>query len=172
MLSGKLLVVGDFNLHLDIPTKPEVAKFLDSLKDAGLTQHIDEPTHGDHILDLVISRPDDSLVLDCKVLDILYSKHHVIKCSINRAKQCRQKVTSSTCNYKDMDRAAYKANLCEALQYFPFESDIEVDFYDQAIRDVLDKHCPINTRTHVFKCNPQWYTKDILLARRNHRNLE
>jgi exonuclease III len=27
LLSGKLLVVGDFNLHLDKPNKPEVAKF-------------------------------------------------------------------------------------------------------------------------------------------------
>ena len=40
LFSGKLLILGDFNLNLDNPFKPEVAHFLTSIVDAGLSQHI------------------------------------------------------------------------------------------------------------------------------------
>ena len=50
---GNLLLVGDFNFHLDISTDREAIKFLDFLNSANLHQHVVGPTHrSGHTLDL------------------------------------------------------------------------------------------------------------------------
>ena len=156
LFSGKLLFLGGFNLHLDNPSKPEVAHFLTSIADAGLSQHITEPTHKfGHTctLDLIISRPDDLLVIACTVLDILYSDHHVIKCVINRAKPHHPKITTNSRNYRDLDNDAFRSDMIHALESFPFDGSIEgqVSCYEKTISTLLDLHCSVTTHTRRLK---------------------
>ena len=40
-----LLLTGDFNLHMDVPSDPDIAKFNDLLESAGLMQLVTNPTH-------------------------------------------------------------------------------------------------------------------------------
>ena len=47
-----LLVLGDFNIHLDVSDDADAIKFLDLLESLGLEQHVTKSTHiHDHILD-------------------------------------------------------------------------------------------------------------------------
>ena len=56
-----LIILGDFNFHLDIATDYHAMKFLDTFN---LIQFIKAPTHKDgHILDLVISRSNDAQII-------------------------------------------------------------------------------------------------------------
>ena len=58
VLSNEVLILGDFNIHLDKVDNSNVKHFLEILSDFNLLQHVSEPTHeSGHILDLVISRP-------------------------------------------------------------------------------------------------------------------
>ena len=51
-----LLILGDFNIHVDVPTDAYTVKFMDLLESVGLEQHVRGPTHTHgHILDLVIT---------------------------------------------------------------------------------------------------------------------
>jgi hypothetical protein len=72
-VSSKLLITGDFNLHIDAPTTDEYAdNFLTLIESFGFQQHVNQPTHnGDHILDLVLSRQSESLVKSTHVDDSL-----------------------------------------------------------------------------------------------------
>ena len=45
MSSESLLIVGDFNIHVDIPRDPNAIRFLDLLSSMRLDQHVDKPTH-------------------------------------------------------------------------------------------------------------------------------
>ena len=47
MLSSErfLLIVGDMNIHVDVPDDADAIKFLDLLNCMGLTQHVTTPTH-------------------------------------------------------------------------------------------------------------------------------
>ena len=45
LLPGKILMVGDFNVHCDIPNKWDVRRFSTSLISSELAQHIIGPTH-------------------------------------------------------------------------------------------------------------------------------
>jgi exonuclease III len=54
---GVPLVVGDFNVHVDVPTDSNTSKFLTLLESANLCQHVTIPTHHrGHTLDLVITK--------------------------------------------------------------------------------------------------------------------
>ena len=56
---GHLLLLGDFNIHLDKQDAPDTIIFQDFLDSFGLINHVKQSTHtSNHILDLVISQPE------------------------------------------------------------------------------------------------------------------
>jgi len=158
------------------PEKSDPARFLTSIGDAGLQQHIDKPTHRYSLntLDLLISRPEDSLVIDSDVFDILNSVHLVVNCTIAYAKPERKTITSNSRDFRNLDSETFARDLVNSLRDFPYEGslDHQVDFYNMAVLSALDEHCPVTLRTHKFKFQPAWYTDEIHLARRNRRRLE
>jgi hypothetical protein len=73
-LPGRLLVVGDFNFHLDVSTNRDAILFLDLLDSNNLIQHVETPTHNrGHLLDLVITRNSDTVISDIYKLIIAAS---------------------------------------------------------------------------------------------------
>ena len=56
LISSSILLLGDFNIHIDFPDCKATTNFLDILNCFNLTQHVNFPTHSHgHILDLVCS---------------------------------------------------------------------------------------------------------------------
>ena len=79
----RLLVLGDFNIHVDVANDFDAVKFIDVLESVGLEQHVTEPTHiFGHRLYLFITRRTETLVgsgpRSCRYL----SDHSVVRCSI------------------------------------------------------------------------------------------
>lgn len=59
----QLLILGDFNIHLDDSTNADTKIFIDLLESLGLEQHVKGPTHiHGHTLDLVITRKMETVV--------------------------------------------------------------------------------------------------------------
>ena len=96
MSSEPLLIVEDFNLHVNIPSDPNASKFLGLLSSMGLDQHVDKPTHvSGNTLDLIITRCSDSFVLINPLIDYLFSDHmtiYVISC-LGKPPHITKKVT-------------------------------------------------------------------------------
>ena len=68
--SGELLILGDFNLHVDKPSDPDASQFFGLLYAFGLTQHVRGSTHTHgHTLDLVKTRSNETTVFDTSVTD-------------------------------------------------------------------------------------------------------
>ena len=66
--SGKLVLLGDFNVPLDKNSNPEAVQLSSLLDSFGMQQHVEGPTHiRGQTLDLVISRISDNLVQPCEV---------------------------------------------------------------------------------------------------------
>ena len=69
----KILILGDFNIHICCPSQMFVTDFMDTLESFNLTQAIQEPTHSKgHILDLVLYSglsPDNFEIKDICVSD-------------------------------------------------------------------------------------------------------
>ena len=74
--SERLLILGDMNIHEDVPDDADAVKFLDLLECMGLTQHVITLTHRcGHTLDLIITRDLDSLVQTSPISDSFLSDH-------------------------------------------------------------------------------------------------
>jgi len=73
--SAPLIVVGDFNIHVDDATNDDTIKLCDVLSTHDLQQHVSSSTHRQgHMLDLFITRSDqlvDMLPIDAPLLSDL-----------------------------------------------------------------------------------------------------
>ena len=143
-LPDDLCVLGDFNVHLDLPHNPTMTKLLDLLRMFSLHQTVQQPTHRQgHIIDWVIERPDDGVLKSTVVSDALESDH---KCVITRFDvniSPPPPVFRHVRNLRAIDRTVFKHDLHSELARFDHYS---IEQYNAALQSVLDKHAPVYKR--------------------------
>ena len=120
-----------------------------------LTQSVNLPTHihGD-ILDWIIYRPDDKILLSCSVSNELTSDHFTLLCSLDLRIPGPHSVKSSFRNIKCIDRhqLTLEINLKLACIVNP-----TADTFHPCLRALFDTHLPISSKlVQVRKCSP-WY---------------
>ena len=74
------VLLGDFNIHVDVPTDMDAVQFRDLLDSMGLQQHVKQPTdiHG-HTLDLLIIRQCDVIVAKELEIERYFSDHAIVQ---------------------------------------------------------------------------------------------
>ena len=81
--AGKLILIGDFNVHWDFEEDSEHLEQATLLNDYDLVQHVKGPTHErGHTLDLVITRQEDDLVASCDI-GAFISDHNSLHVTLN-----------------------------------------------------------------------------------------
>ena len=121
LLPGKLLFVGDFNVHWNKPEKPDVKEYANTLSSANLQQHIDTATHvSGNILAHVICSCDENFVQDCRVYENLITVprtvHHFVHFKVNLQKPLPQRVTKTIRNFKNIESTAFSQTLTDHLK--------------------------------------------------------
>ena len=172
----RVIVVGDFNIHMDVIDDTSAVRFRRVLVPCGLQQHVNVATHNaGHTLDLVIS--DDV----CDELDSLelhdpgLSDHQCISFNIalSSVGSTRDRVHIRR-NWSTFDRAAFESDLAASELALSSSTDVEWLYgeYDNCISKLLDKHAPAQTR--VIKDRPlaPWFDLECVLEKRGLRRLE
>ena len=91
LAANKTVIMGDFNLHIDLPSKPEIVSFMSILSSFDLFQHVSESTHvHGHMLDLLISREGGDIIHNCGVRKCLESDHYVVEFDISKQRPAKQ----------------------------------------------------------------------------------
>ena len=104
-LLGKLILIGDFNVHWDSVDDSEDVKLATLLDSYNLVQHVTGPTHkAGHTLDLVISRKEDDLVASCDTGDFV-SDHNTIRVTLNCSRKHPPRKTVTYRNVKSINRS-------------------------------------------------------------------
>ena len=76
-----MAIVGDFNIHVDVPDVPDATKFPDLIDSLGFQRHVNKPTHNHkHTLDLVITRKTSHIIQNSPVIGQLFSDHASVIC--------------------------------------------------------------------------------------------
>ena len=71
-----LLILGDFNIHMDLPDDTDCRNMSDLLVSMGLKQHVLQPTHElGHTLDLIITRISDNIIAGRPYTGEVFSDH-------------------------------------------------------------------------------------------------
>ena len=80
--SGKVIILGHFNIHFFNTNGFAYKRFVDILETFDCVQHIDKPTHNSgHLLDYIITRKDSSGVSNLYVSDFI-SDHRALHVSL------------------------------------------------------------------------------------------
>ena len=111
-LPSKLVVLGDFNVHVDRKDNADARKFVDLLFSLNLEQHVHCPTHKHgHTLDLVILRTTDAPPVQLEVHPAVLSDHSPITFKLHTRMPVPTKKHVSYRLVKKIDIDAFKSDI-------------------------------------------------------------
>jgi len=176
--NSQLIILCDFNIHLEEPTLPTSIRFLDLLSQFGLRQHINQPTHvlGGH-LDLVITTDDDQ-VDNFTVTPPTLSDHSVISFTLPSIHLQPIHSIRMMRGWKSLDHRAFSAAIRDTLLSSP-SSTLDTltvaqlfDLYTSTVTNILDDMLPRRkVWTRIFPL-AVWFDADCHRLRRQTRCLE
>ena len=164
-LPGKLLIAGDFNIHWEDPNDPEKCEFEELLLTFGLQQHVSDSTHlSGHVLDFVITRPDDNIVHSVKVADIV-SDHFLVLASLAVTRPTSDQQVRSFRKIQNINMCDFQGDLEQAVSKIDCdELDLLAKQISHAMSSVLDSHTPIQIKKLSSKTMVPWFNNSIKRA--------
>ena len=78
-----ILIVGDFNLHVNEACNTAAVDFLDTLESMGLAKYVTGSTHNHGpTLDLIITHQSDSIIKNSPTIGQFFSDHAAVLCPL------------------------------------------------------------------------------------------
>ena len=171
-----LLIVGDFNVHVNCDNDPDALKLLGLFESTGLEQHVKIPTHiSGNTLDLMITRHSDNIINCVPQADFLFSDHMPVFCSLNMDKPSFTKSRISYRKLKSIDIECLQeelsnTHLCENFEMLGLHDLVKC--YDKTLASTLDRHAPLITKTVIKRPTVSWFTDGVKIAKRQRRKAE
>ena len=175
LTKGQLLLVGDFNFHVDVESDNKALQFMSLIQDADLEQHISVPTHRKgHTLDLIITRPTENLLYDVTVADDLTSDHFSVFCRLNMARPKAEKKKLVYRKLKAIDTIKFQADIKLAITTLAQIEDLRelTAAYNHVLSEKLEQHAPLRTAMVTIREHAPWQTEEIKHARLARRQAE
>ena len=152
-----VVLVGDFNIHVDNPTDVCAKEFLNVLDNFGLSQHVTDPTHNrGHILDLIISKGLN--ISEVVVNDVALSDHYCVLFSMaTPANPMRVKEEVIRKRYINDKTSALFTQGFTPLPTLPSASvDDLVNSFSSNVMTVIDSIAPIRTKVLSGRKKSVW----------------
>ena len=177
---GELLVLGDFNFHVNKCENVHVKKFTDILNIFDLVQHINQPTHSaGNTLDLVITRAN-STVLNKWAIDELISDHNSILFNLNLTQTKKVKKVIKYRKTRNMNLNKFKLDLKHFFSKVINNAKVNINQnhlnnlisnYESSVK-ILDKHAPLLEKSVTLRKVTPWNTDQIKEAKCAKRKAE
>lgn len=175
--ADNILIIGDFNIHINNSTDPLSKAFLDIIDTCGLTQFVCEPTHrGGNTLDLVLTRgiPVSALMVSSYVSAL--SDHYLIKFEIELIcprRNCNdtyssRRITASTVSLLSEQLPSFLAPLSGHVGSL----DNLTNELNSTLTNALDSIAPLVTKRHSTRKLAHWFTNDTRALKLACRKLE
>uniref|UniRef100_A0A8C5GPT6 Reverse transcriptase domain-containing protein n=1 Tax=Gouania willdenowi TaxID=441366 RepID=A0A8C5GPT6_GOUWI len=183
--SDKILIVGDFNIHVDKDSDSLSSAFMSLIDSVGFFQTINEATHRlNHTLDLVLTYGLDINELKVYPENPLLSDHFLISFNIilEDLALCNKIVTSR--NLSNSAVAKFKEAIPAALNsvhhpinnydinYNPSQLDLLVDSSASLLKSTLDSIAPLREKTIKRQRKAPWFSSETHTLKQTTRKLE
>ena len=151
MCPEPLVVAGDFNFHMDLVHSKDAVTFSELLETFGPSQHVSVPTHiFGHILDLIITRSTNDLILGPINATLPLSDHFFVECFIRFPSPLISSKSVSYRKLKSIDIDAFKSDitlsvLCSNTHWNDLGNLSKL--YVSTLSEILDRHAPQKTKT-------------------------
>ncbi len=171
----RIIICGDFNIHLDKITDDATIKFTSLLREFGLVQHTSSPTHrSGHILDLVITRVDDDYMFNEPKPCELFSDHFDLKFQYKLSTSPEDRTTISFRKLKELDIDKFKKeiSLLNNVDYTKHDTDSLLNVYNVTMRNALDIVAPLRQKRIKVQTLKPWIDEEVIRERTLRRSLE
>ncbi|XP_058637889.1 uncharacterized protein LOC131544010 [Onychostoma macrolepis] len=179
LTADKVLIVGDFNIHVDNEKDSLGSAFIDILNSIGVKQHVSGPTHcRNHTLDLILSHGIDVSGIEIWQQSDDISDHYLVSCIFHIAKAVKptpcykygRTITSTT---KD----CFINNLPDLSQFLSISNSSEqlddvTGTMDSLFSSTLDAVAPLRLRKIKDKSPTPWYNEHTHALKRAARKME
>ncbi len=176
----RLLVLGDFNIHVCCPSKPMVKNFMSLMDSLNFVQSVSSPTHNrGHILDLVLTR--DFSVHICEIFDAGISDHYPVV--FEPVISYDQPILSLPVHYSRAFHANTALEFCESYSKFLSNSNVPpsscmdteqlVEIFNSACCTALNTVAPLKRKKCKISSSPQpWFNASTRTLRQECRRAE
>lgn len=180
--SGKPLICGDFNFHLENSLDSAANQFQKLIEDKGFNQHVTEPTHiSGGILDLVLTKITPEDIIDITNLSVsshtgTTSDHFLVKFTTAHSTHhtsCPKKVSKAIREFPKIDIDLFKRDITEKLPDFTTIKSLTeaIDLFNSSLEEVLEIHAPLKIISVNEKESP-WLNATCKRARNERRKAE
>ena len=174
---GMLLIVGDFNYHVEDTSDSEACSFTNLIESLGFIQHVADSTHrSGHTLDIVLSRSHDSLVLQTRSIDHGFPDHFPVFTYLSLRKpplptrEVKYRKLKTITNEVLLEAIGNSAICMASLSTLSL--DELTTLYDTELRKLIDALAPTKTRTITIRPESEWYNESIREAKQTRRQAE
>ena len=148
------VIVGDFNFHFDDLNRTTTNKMIDMLNSFNLTQSVNKPTHSrGHILDWVVHRRDDGIVLSTTVTQELSSDHFCVVSEVSVQSPVAPVMYKEVREIRAIDRQALRQDF-GALTPVVCPT---ADALNSSLQTILNKHAPLVRKRVKPERSAPWY---------------
>ena len=171
---NNIIVLGDFNIHINNNQDAEANRFKDIMEALGLQQHVSFSMHRyGNTLEHIYTEIGSAVVIDyCKEGPIL-SDHTAVICGTNVQ---RENITRKEVSYrkiKEIDLKELSRNIkFDPDSYNNKTVDELVIVLEKTLKEALDKHAPEVQRIATVRQKTPWFNQQVLEQKRLVRKRE
>ena len=161
----RLFVEGDLNIHFDKTSDPSTCALNVVLDNLSFDRLVKVPAHQrDHTLDWLITNCVTD-VLDLTVVVMLLSEHFVISFDLLLRKPVREKKDIISQNIRAIDMHDFRTDVHNLLESATQSNSTHpLGVYNTCLRQLLDRHAPLVSRTVTDRTSAPWMTLEIKQA--------
>ena len=170
----KILLMGDFNVHVDDPNNSDARAFADMLCTFDLQQLVNISTHtSGHTLDLCIVPCITDLFISNISDDYFISDHTFVSLNLNISKPQREKVKVQYRKTKNIDKLSFARDLEDAaLTLSDMHGNELIHAYNSMLLSIYNKHAPLVTKYLLPRTKVSWYDQTAKQLKIKGRQLE
>ena len=154
-VTGKLVIVGDQNIHINDDLNPDTITFNDFLEAFGLVNTVTFPTHRpQNTLDLVITYQGNEAVIGHPRQGRLFSDHNIVFFDLHAGNTATRKIKAinlSTLN-------VYIVKTLASVGFKSLTASTSVSLYNKALSLILDNKMPLAIKEISDKRMVPWYS--------------
>lgn len=175
--TAPLLLLGDFNFHVNNANDRDASAFLELVSSFGLQQHVTQTTHRNgHTLDLVFTRSTDSIMLSTKAEDHGFPDHFPVFMNLAVPKPELPKQSVSYRKIKDIQPSSLHEVISNSRLCVPSTAALPLNeltmLYNTELDSIINKLAPLKTRTITIRPQADWYNSSIREAKQRRRRAE
>ena len=171
-----LLILGDFNIHLDNPSLQGTNSFLNIIDSFDLKQHVNFPTHeSGHTLDLLISRSSSSLINNIYPSFPALSDHDAVLATLSVSVKDRPaRMTKTIRPIRSIDPVSFSNDILSSDLYKATPATLSeyLHVFISTLTSLLNKHAPSRTITCSASPSKPFITPEIRAAKAKRSKLE